>query len=79
MRATDQQKVKHFVRAGEIHQKAAAAAGKTPPLTLGKARQMRVDLGRQLVFPPEVRESSLRPDCVMWSTAARKINELTVL
>lgn len=33
---------------------------------------MWVDLGKQLVFLPEITEMTLRPDELMWSTAAKK-------
>ncbi len=41
---------------------------------------MRVDLDKQLVFPSAIVETTLRPDIVMWSTAAKQvlIIELTV-
>lgn len=41
---------------------------------------MRVDLDKQLVFPREIVDTALRPDIVMWSTAAKRvlIIELTV-
>ena len=41
---------------------------------------MRVDLGKQLQFPREIVETSLRPDLVMWSEARRTVLlvELTV-
>lgn len=37
----------------------------------GKGWEMRVDLGKQLVFPAEITQTTLRPDVVMWSTAAK--------
>ena len=41
---------------------------------------MRVDLDKQLVFPREILQTTMRPDIVMWSTAAKRvlIIELTV-
>ncbi len=41
---------------------------------------MRVDLGRQLQFPREIVETSLRPDLIMWSEQCKTILlvELTV-
>ncbi len=41
---------------------------------------MRVDLGRQLQFPREIVETSLRPDLIMWSEPCKTILlvELTV-
>lgn len=36
---------------------------------------MRIDLSRQLVFPSTSKENTLRPDCVLWSVAARKVTK----
>ena len=49
-------------------------------LSSGKEWSMRVDLGKQLQFPREIVETSLRPDLVMWSEACKTVLlvELTV-
>ncbi|XP_016133791.1 nucleolar protein 10-like [Sinocyclocheilus grahami] len=49
-------------------------------LTPGKGWKTRVDLGTQLIFPTEITQTTLRPDVVVWATAAKKvlIIELTV-
>ncbi len=49
-------------------------------LSPGSEWAMRVDLGRQLQFPREIVETSLRPDLVMWSEPFKTIllAELTV-
>ena len=49
-------------------------------LSPGSDWSMRVDLGKQLQFPREIVETSLRPDLVMWSEARRTVLlvELTV-
>lgn len=41
---------------------------------------MLADIGRQLVFPPEIATTTLRPDMVLWSRSLKKvfIIELTV-
>ncbi|KAL7889078.1 hypothetical protein AOLI_G00040520 [Acnodon oligacanthus] len=68
-----------IVRPGDGVQK--TVVGKhTCLLTPGCKWQMRADLGTQLVFPIEITQTTLRPDVVMWSTAAKKvlIIELTV-
>ena len=38
------------------------------------------DIGRQLVFPPEIATTTLRPDLVLWSPSLKKVYiiELTV-
>lgn len=68
-----------FARAGQSvkpsHQKDSARL-----LSSGKEWSMRVDLGKQLQFPREIVQSSLRPDLVMWSEACKTVLlvELTV-
>ncbi len=49
-------------------------------LSSGSEWNMRVDLGRQLQFPREIVETSLRPDLIMWSEPCKTILlvELTV-
>ncbi|CAM4298856.1 unnamed protein product [Leuciscus chuanchicus] len=49
-------------------------------LSPGSEWTMRVDLGKQLQFPREIVETSLRPDLVMWSEACKTVLlvELTV-
>lgn len=46
----------------------------------GKGWEMPVDLGKQLVFPAEITQTTLRPDVRMWLVAAKRflIIELTV-
>ncbi|KAJ8397342.1 hypothetical protein AAFF_G00438910 [Aldrovandia affinis] len=67
----------HFLRQGEPTQH------KRPPsnlLTSGAEWKMKVDLGRQLQFPQEICSTTLRPDVVLWSAAAKSalLIELTV-
>lgn len=68
-----------FVRPGETQQLTQVSQPRSL-LTPGKAWEMRVDLDRQLSFPSEIVQSSLRPDIVMWSGAVKRvlIIELTV-
>ncbi len=68
-----------FLRPGEGRQKIVAQRT-TCLLTPGKEWEMRVDLGTQLIFPTEITQTTLRPDAVVWATAAKKalIIELTV-
>ena len=40
-------------------------------LSPGSEWSMRVDLGRQLQFPREIAQTSLRPDLVMWSEPSK--------
>ncbi len=68
-----------FARAGENinhrHQRTTPRV-----LSSGSEWNMRVDLGRQLQFPREIVETSLRPDLIMWSEPCKTILlvELTV-
>lgn len=58
------------------------------PSTVSGARQLRrahdwkmlADIGQQLVFPPEMASTNLRPDLVLWSPSLKTayITELTV-
>ncbi|KAJ8352978.1 hypothetical protein AAFF_G00124830, partial [Aldrovandia affinis] len=69
----------HFLRQGEP----AQHSSKRPPsnlLTSGAEWKMKVDLGRQLQFPQEICSTTLRPDVVLWSAAAKSalLIELTV-
>ena len=68
-----------FIKPGEVGQKTAAGRP-ARLLTPGKKWEMRVDLDKALVFPTEITQTTLRPDVVMWSAAAKKvlIIELTV-
>ncbi|XP_021365777.1 uncharacterized protein LOC110458420 [Mizuhopecten yessoensis] len=59
-----------FVKAGEKETK--ATSGNTGILEGAEAWEMRVDLGKKLVFP-DVVQTTLRPDVVIWSAESRQI------
>ncbi|XP_074527636.1 uncharacterized protein LOC141791255 [Halichoeres trimaculatus] len=67
-----------FVKAGEQ----PPLSRKTPTGLLGTARdwQLRVDLGRQLKFPENIVETTLRPDIILSSATSKQVVllELTV-
>lgn len=68
-----------FTRAGENSKPTRQRA--TPRLlSPGGEWTMRVDLGRQLKFPRDILETSLRPDLILWSIPQKTILlvELTV-
>ncbi|KAJ8350642.1 hypothetical protein SKAU_G00257720 [Synaphobranchus kaupii] len=68
-----------FARAGEnINAPRPSNMGRL--LSPGSEWNMKVDLGRQLQFPREIAETSLRPDMVLWSVASKTVLlvELTV-
>ncbi|XP_061116493.1 NACHT, LRR and PYD domains-containing protein 3-like, partial [Conger conger] len=78
--ASDPRQTTIFVREG-----AKVIRSSSTPLEQGQLRlacdwKMLVDVGRQLVFPPEIATTTLRPDMVLWSPSRRKvfIIELTV-
>lgn len=68
-----------FARAGE-NINAPRPSNRGRLLSPGSGWNMRVDLGRQLQFPREIAETSLRPDMVLWSVACKAVLlvELTV-
>ena len=69
-----------FVRAGEGAKPSCQRATARLLLSPGNEWSMRVDLGKQLQFPREIVQTSLRPDLVLWSEACRTVLlvELTV-
>ena len=68
-----------FAKAGE-RVKPSHQSGRGGLLSPGNGWAMRVDLGKQLQFPREIVETSLRPDLVMWSEVCKTVLlvELTV-
>jgi hypothetical protein len=68
-----------FVRAGQCPVKTAARVDSTL-LDAARDWKMQVDLDQQLKFPPEILNTNLRPDLVLWSTSQKSliIVELTV-
>ncbi|KAL7868614.1 hypothetical protein SRHO_G00099980 [Serrasalmus rhombeus] len=68
-----------FIREGE---RQPTRAPPTISSLIGTARdwQLRVDLDKSLVFPPNIAVSSLHPDLVLWSNSCRRVYiiELTV-
>ncbi|KAK0145336.1 hypothetical protein N1851_015756 [Merluccius polli] len=69
-----------FVREGARPPKIVSTPSERDQLRLARDWQMLVDVGRQLVFPPEIAVTTLRPDMVLWSHTLKKvfIIELTV-
>ncbi|XP_041649202.1 transient receptor potential cation channel subfamily M member 4-like [Cheilinus undulatus] len=71
LKATREQR-KTIVLPGENHPKPAARTP-TSLLATGKEWEMRVDLRKQLVFPPEITLTTPRPDVLMWSGTAKRV------
>lgn len=69
-----------FVREGAKPQKNSSTPSERDQLSLARDWKMLTDIGRQLVFPPEIATTTLRPDMVLWSCLLKKvfIIELTV-
>ncbi|XP_059360386.1 taste receptor type 1 member 3-like [Carassius carassius] len=61
-------------------QKSSSTPSERDQLRLAHDWKMLADIGRQLVFPPEIATTTLRPDMVLWSLSLKKvfIIELTV-
>ena len=68
-----------FAKAGE-RVKPSHQSGRGGLLSSSNGWALRVDLGKQLQFPREIVETSLRPDLVMWSEVSKTVLlvELTV-
>ncbi|XP_077060725.1 cadherin-like protein 26 [Siphateles boraxobius] len=69
-----------FVREGAKPPKSSFTPSEREKLRLARDWKMLADIGRQLVFPPEIVTTTLRPDMVLWSSLLKKvfIIELTV-
>lgn len=70
----------NFVREGAKPPKSGSTPLERDQLRLARDWKMLADIGRQLVFPPEIATTTLRPDMVLWSRSLNKvfIIELTV-
>ena len=68
-----------FVRPGEGRGD-TSRRGPRSVLSLARDWSMRADIGKQLQFPREITTTSLRPDIVLWSAAAKSamLIELTI-
>jgi hypothetical protein len=69
-----------FVREGAKPPKSSSTPSEQDQLRLARDWKMLAEIGRQLVFPPEIVTTTLRPDMVLWSSSLKKvfIIELTV-
>ncbi|XP_078458809.1 uncharacterized protein LOC144723905 [Lampetra planeri] len=69
-----------FVREGAKPPKSGSTPIERDQLRLARDWKMLADIGRQLVFLPEIATTTLRPDMVLWSRSLKKvfIIELTV-
>lgn len=69
-----------FIREGQRKPKHPPTEPEVGKLALAQDWKMIVDIGQQLVFPPEIAATTLRPDLVLWSPSLKAVNiiELTV-
>ena len=69
-----------FVREGATATRRKFTPPERSQLHLGRDWKMLADIGKQLVFPPEIATTTLRPDLVLWSPSLKKVYiiELTV-
>src|SRR4029434_8468580 len=73
-------KITTFIREGHKGPKHPLTKPETGNLAMARDCKMLVDIGQQLIFPPEIASTNLRPDMVIWSPSwkAVYIIELTV-
>lgn len=69
-----------FIREGAKVTRSDSTSPEQGQLHLACDWKMIVDVGRQLLFPPEIATATLRPNLVLWSPSLKKvfIIELTV-
>jgi len=42
-------------------------------LAMARDWKMLVDIGQQLIFPPEITDTTLRPDLVLWTPSLKSV------
>ena len=69
-----------FIREGQKRPKHPPTKPETGHLAMARDWKMLVDIGQQLIFPPEIASTNLRPDMVLWSPSRKAVYiiELTV-
>ena len=69
-----------FIREGQKRPKYPPTKPETGHLAMARDWKMLVDIGQQLIFPPEIASTNLRPDMVLWSPSRKAVYiiELTV-
>ena len=77
---TSNQQQATFVHEGAKVTRSCSTPSERGQLRLARDWKMLADIGRQLVFPPEIATTTLRPDLVLWSPSLKKVYiiELTV-
>ncbi|KAF4113666.1 hypothetical protein G5714_006211 [Onychostoma macrolepis] len=80
LRATNSITAPTFIREGQKKPNHPPTKPETGQLAMARDWKMLVDIGQQLIFPPEIAATTLRPDLVLWSPSLKSvyITELTV-
>ncbi|CAJ1055818.1 uncharacterized protein LOC121852521 [Xyrichtys novacula] len=71
--ASNQQPATTFVREGAKVARSCSTPSERGQLRLACDWRMMADIGRQLVFPPEIATTTLRPDLALWSPSLKKV------
>ncbi len=80
LRATNSITAPTFIREGQKKPNHLPTKPEAGQLAIARDWKMLVDVGQQLIFPPEIAATTLRPDLVLWSPLLKSvyITELTV-
>ncbi|KAL7889943.1 hypothetical protein AOLI_G00022010 [Acnodon oligacanthus] len=80
LRATKSFMAPTFTREGQKKPNHPTTKLEARQLDMAQDWKMLVDIGQQLIFPPEIAATTLRPDLVLWSPSLKSvyITELTV-
>ncbi len=80
LRATNSITAPTFIREGQKKPNHLPTKPEVGQLAMARDWKMLVDVGQQLIFPPEIAATTLRPDLVLWSPSLKSvyITELTV-
>ena len=80
LRATNSITAPIFIREGQKKPNHPPTKSEAGQLAIARDWKMLVDIGQQLIFPPEIAAPTLRPDLVLWSPSMKSVNiiELTV-
>ncbi len=80
LRATNPTTAMTFIREGQTKPNYPPTKPEAGKLAMARDWKILVDIGQQLVFPPEIAATTLRPDLVLWSPSIKSVHiiELTV-
>ncbi|KAL7842096.1 hypothetical protein SRHO_G00237850 [Serrasalmus rhombeus] len=80
LRATKSFTALTFIQEGQKKPNHPPTKQEAGQLAMAQDWKMLVDIGQQLIFPPEIAATNVRPDLVLWSPSLKSvyITELTV-